>query len=57
MSRRFLALTLALPFCLGGCQLLGQTTNMVVQLLNVALSMALAIAPFALSYYLYKDND
>ena len=56
MSRRFLALTLALPFCLGGCQLLGQTTNMVVQLINVALSMALSLAPFALSYYLYKDK-
>ena len=57
MSRRHRVFVLALPLLMSGCSILGETTNMIVQLLNVAISLALAAAPFALGYYLYKKDD
>ena len=57
MSRRHRVFALALPLFMSGCSVLGQTTNIVVQLLNVAISLALAVGPFVLGYYLYKKDD
>lgn len=57
MSRRHRVFALSLPLLLGGCSIVGQATNMIVQLLNVAISLAMAAAPFVLSYYLYKRQN
>jgi hypothetical protein len=43
-----------LPFCLGGCAMLGAGGSMLGGLFSFALYMAAIAAPILLSYYLYK---
>lgn len=43
--------------CLGGCTALGQTLGAVGQIVDLAIALALAAAPFALSYYLWRRSQ
>jgi ABC-type methionine transport system permease subunit len=41
-----------------GCAVVGQSLGVVGQLIDLAISLALAAAPFVLAYYLYRrDKD
>ena len=47
-------LLVLLPLNLGGCQAFGGLSNSVGSLLATAISLAVVVAPFVLSYYLYN---
>ncbi|HXG59956.1 MAG TPA: hypothetical protein VNO22_01160 [Planctomycetota bacterium] len=56
MKRRLL-LAAGPAACLGGCTALGQTLGAVGQIVDLAIALALAAAPFALSYYLWRRSQ
>lgn len=42
---------------LAGCTAVGQTLGAVGQVVDLAIALALAAAPFALSYYLWRRSQ
>ncbi len=45
-----------IPFCLGGCAMLGAGGSALGGLFSLALYLAAIAAPILLSYYLYKRH-
>jgi hypothetical protein len=52
-----IALAAGAAGALGGCTALGQTLGAVGQVVDLAIALALAAAPFALSYYLWRRSQ